>query len=160
MSKRRTTEEEVDALRAATREAHEAIQSLRQERRDTEQAQADLRILMAEARELLDTEVEQAVAEAVSPRITEAVDELREGTQRSINDARVKVTLRLDEYVCAMLGIDDYEPHPEADGLVERIKARGESVDTQLRRLQWAVNTINSRLTAVETGRPGIGGTA
>lgn len=89
------TADEIQALRAATREAHEALQDLRAERRRVEQ---------------LLTQVDDRVKRAVTSLIEEAVKrdlaELGQVTHKAMHDAVAKVCREFDRLARIYLGRD------------------------------------------------------
>jgi F0F1-type ATP synthase membrane subunit b/b' len=87
-----TPEEEIAALEAATRKAHEAIK--------------DLRATMKEAKEFIDNEISQVFER----QVTTQVEGLEKATKRAIDISTAKVFSRFDRIAALLLGDKTQEP--------------------------------------------------
>jgi predicted nucleic acid-binding Zn-ribbon protein len=93
---RRDTAAELEALRTATREAHEVLKDLRTERRAVEQMLAGI-----------EGRVRRAVADLIESEVARQVAELGKVTERAMRDSVAKVGREFDRLASIYLGRND-----------------------------------------------------
>ena len=88
--------DEIEALRQATRQAHEALKDLRTERRAVEQLVAGI-----------EGRVQRAVAVLIETQVAAQVAALGKVTEKAMDDSVAKVGREFDRLAAIYLGRDD-----------------------------------------------------
>lgn len=110
-----TTAEEIAALKAATREAHEVLRDLRDERRAISESVAALR---AESADIPDR-VRRSVQATIEHQVAEQVNKLGVATRQAMDHSVAKVQREFDRLAGIFLGHG-----PDQTSLEELIRAR------------------------------------
>jgi len=110
-----TVEEDVDALRRATREAHETLQACRLVIRDMKQMQEEFR-----------TELDQAMEERVADIVKVGLESYRASIDTAISNATATVFNRFDTIADLLLGEHKSQRRRGELGLTDAARQIGE----------------------------------
>jgi len=120
-----TTADETAALRAATREAHEAIAGLREALRDVRQERRAVRQML----DGIEGRVKRIVAEQIKTEIEEQVRvqvaELGTATERAMDVATAKVAAKFDRLAAIFTGEEDPDREPLETLVRKHVAGRG-----------------------------------
>lgn len=110
----------IDKLVAATADARDVI-------REAHGAARDLRQLLAEARELVNSGVEEALAEKLKAEVEKSMEQLGESTRKAMRESVDKVGRQFDEMAAILTGTDRKSRRAGKLGLDELIRIGGEA---------------------------------
>lgn len=100
---------EIDALREATRQAHEVLRDLRTERRAVQQ-------LLAE----VDGRVQRAVSDLIQDAVKRDIEALGQVTEKAMRDAVVRVEGEFDRLASILTGREKDSKHGPLEDLIRR----------------------------------------
>jgi len=109
------TEDEIAALRQATREAHEVLRDLRTERRAVQQ--------MLDG---IEGRVQRAVSDRMEEAVTREVATLGEATERAMRASVAKVKREFDRLESIFTGREKGAKHGPIEDLIRRVASQEE----------------------------------